>query len=280
MYKFSFLHLLLVVSVSLLLNFPIYSQTITDPEIEYSRIRSLAYDGKLLEAETAAVELLDSFPAYGDAWILLARIYGWQQKYDPAIIILDSLIKNEPDNSDALEARIDLALWSGDNSLAVEMADSILASDSTNSIILEKRNRALAAQEANDTSGITLVQTEDSLEYVTPGKIKTNDLEHTGKTDLRAGYYFDTFTKPYNRFWQVFQAGASRLFPFGRVLAGVNVGNLHADTDPVTRATELQFEAEAYPKISQSDYAWLAYAYSPGNYFPNHRICAEYWHTF
>ena len=271
MYKFSFLHLLLVVSVSLSLNFPIYSQTITDPEIEYSRIRSLAHDGKLLEAETAAVELLDSFPAYGDAWILLARIYGWQQKYDPAIAILDSLIKNEPDNSDALEARIDLALWSGDNSFAVEMADSILASDSTNSIILEKRNRAIAAQEAIDTS---------SLEYVQPGIIKTNALEHTGKTDLRAGYYFDTFTKPYNRFWQVFQAGASRLFPFGRVLGGVNVGNLHADTDPVTRATELQFEAEAYPKISQSDYAWLAYAYSPGNYFPNHRICAEYWHTF
>ena len=271
MYRFSLLHLLLVVSVSLSLNFRVYSQTIIDPETEYTRIRSLAYDGKLPEAETAAVELLDSFPAYGDAWILLARIYGWQQKYDPAIIILDALIKNEPDNSDALEARIDLALWSGDNSLAVEMANSILVSDSTNSVILEKRNRAIAAQEAIDTS---------SLEYVQPGIIKTNALEHTGKTDLRAGYYFDTFTKPYNRFWQVFQAGASRLFPFGRVLAGVNVGNLHADTDPVTRATEIQFEAEAYPKISQSDYAWLAYAYSPGNYFPAHRISAEYWHTF
>lgn len=279
MYRSSLLNFFLIVSVSVLLNFPLFSQTITDPETEYLRIRSLAYDGNLTEAETAAVELLDSFPAYGDAWILLARIYGWQQKYDPAIAILDSLIKTEPDNTDALEARIDLALWSGDNTLAVEMADGILASDSTNSVILEKRNRALEALEVTDTSGIT-THPEDSLEYVQPGIIKTNALEHTGKTDLRTGYYFDTFTKPYSRFWQVFQAGASRLFPFGRVLAGANVGNLHADTDPATKATEIQFEVEAYPKIFQNDYAWLAYAYSPGNYFPAHRICAEYWHSF
>jgi YaiO family outer membrane protein len=279
MYKFSYLHLLLFVSVSLTLNFPIYPQVNTDPETEYSRIRSLAFDGKLLEAETAAVVLLDSFPDYGDAWILLARIYGWQQKYDPAIAILDSIIMNDPDNTDALDARIDLALWTGDNTYAIEIADRMLAADSTNSVILDKKNRAMEALEVSDTSGIT-THPEDSLKYVQPGKIKTNDLENTRKTDLRAGYYFDTFKEPYSRYWQVFQVGASRLLPFGRVLAGVNVGNLHADTDPVTKATEFQFEAEAYPRISQNDYAWLAYAYSPGMYFPTHRISAEYWHSF
>lgn len=273
------LQLLLVISVSLLLNFPLFSQTISDPEAEYSRIRSLAFDGKFPEAENAAVELLDSFPNYGDAWILLARIYGWQQKYDPAIAILDSLIKTEPDHTDALEARIDLALWSGDHSLAIEMADHMLASDPDNNLILEKKNKAIAAQHAVDSAKIDVLHPEDSLESVQPGAVKINDLGSAGKTDLRAGYYFDTFTKPYNRFWQVFQAGASRLFPFGRVLAGVNVGNLHADNDPVIKATEIQFEAEAYPKIFQYDYAWLAYAYSPGNYFPKHRISAEYWHT-
>jgi YaiO family outer membrane protein len=278
MYKF-YLHLLLVVSVSWFLNSTSYSQTIINPEEEYSRIRSLAFDGKYPEAEKAAIELLDSFPDYGDARILLARIYGWQNKYDPAIAILDSMILKEPGNSDALEARIDLALWSGDHSLAIEMADRILTTDPDNNTILEKKNKALAAREAADTSGVDLLLPEDSLESVQPGIIKTNELGETRKTDIRAGYYFDTFTKPYTRFWQVFQAGASRLFPFGRVLAGVNVGNLHAETDPAITATEIQLEAEAYPKISRFDYAWLAYAYSPGNYFPRHKISAEYWHT-
>lgn len=239
MYKL-LLNFLLIVSVSLSLNLSLYSQKFPDPEAEYSRIRSLAYDGKLPEAESAVIELLDSLPAYGDAWILLARIYGWQQKYEPAIAILDSIILIEPNNTDALEARLDLAYWTGENNPVAE----------------------------------------DSLVEIQPGMIKPNDLESTRKTDLRAGYYFDTFNEPYGRFWQVFQAGASRLLSFGRIIAGVNVGNLHTNADPAIKATEIQFEAEAYPIISQSDYAWLAYAYSPGKYFPAHRISAEYWHTF
>jgi YaiO family outer membrane protein len=150
------------------------------------------------------------------------------------------MILIEPNNTDALEARRDLAFWTGENNPVAE----------------------------------------DSLVEIQPGMIKPNDLENTRKTDLRAGYYFDTFNEPYGRFWQVFQAGASRLLSFGRIIAGVNVGNLHTNADPAIKATEIQFEAEAYPKISQSDYAWLAYAYSSGKYFPAHRISAEYWHTF
>jgi YaiO family outer membrane protein len=274
------LNFLLIVSVSVSLNLPLYPQKFTDPEAEYSRIRSLAYDGKLPEAENAVIELLDSLPAYGDAWILLARIYGWQQKYEPAIAILDSIILNQPYNADALEARIDLAIWTGENQRAIELADRILVTDSTNNAILDKKRRAEAALEAADTTGTDISPDEDSLSRIQPGIIEKNNLENVRKTDLRAGYYFDTFRKPYGRFWQVFQAGASRLFSFGRVIAGVNVGNLHTKTDPAIKATELQFEAEAYPIISQKDYAWLAYAYSPGRYFPAHRISAEYWHSF
>jgi YaiO family outer membrane protein len=276
----SLLRILLLVSLSLSMNSFLHSQKFTDPEAEYARIRSLAYEGKLHEAEIAATTLLDSLPAYGDAWILLARIYGWQKKYEPAIVILDSIILNEPNNNDALEARIDLAFWIGDNQLVIMLADRMLASDPTNNTILEKKRRATEALMTMDTSGIDLTQIEDSLTHIQPGIIETSDLENTRKTDFRAGYYFDTFTEPYGRFWQVFQSGASRLFPFGRVIAGLNIGNLHTNTDPEIKATEIQIEAEAYPKISQHDYAWLDYAYSPGKYFPSHRISAEYWHSF
>src|SRR4030042_4834764 len=156
----SHLNFLLIVSVSLLLNLPLYPQKFTDPEAEYLRIRSLAFDGKLPEAESAVIELLDSLPSYGDAWILRARIYGWQQKYEPAIAILDSMILIEPDNTDALEARRDLALWSNENQLVAE----------------------------------------DSLAGIQPGIIPATDLEKTRKTDLRAGYYFDTFRQPVGSF--------------------------------------------------------------------------------
>ena len=86
-------------------------QVIGDPESEYSRIRKLAFSEKLPEAEAAAKILVDSFPSYGDAQILLARIYAWQNKFLPAITILDSLLVLEPENSDALEARKDISGW-------------------------------------------------------------------------------------------------------------------------------------------------------------------------
>lgn len=276
----NFLYLLLTLSVSFILNFTAFSQIITDPEAEYSRIRSLAHNGNLKEAEVAAISLLDSFPDYGDAWILLARIYGWQEKYDPARGILDSILAKQPDNTDAVEARIDLALWTGENNLAVELADRILAADPTNNSILDKKNQAEKALESADTTMAVTTSSKDSLTISQPGKINATNLDKTGKTDIRAGYYFDTFSEPYGRFWQVFQAGASHLLRFGRVIGGINIGNLHTNADPPVKATEIQFEAEAYPVISQSDYAWLGYAYSPGQYFPAHRITAEYWHSF
>jgi YaiO family outer membrane protein len=190
------------------------------------------------------------------------------------------LILKEPSNADAIEARIDLALWTGDYNLAIELADRILASDPSNSAIIDKKLNAEKAIETADTSGAVISPVPDTLAPDQPGAIANRNLEATGKTDLRAGYYFDTFSEPYGRFWQVFQAGASHLLRFGRVIGGVNIGNLHTVTDPPVKATEVQFEAEAYPVISQSDYAWLAYAYSPGNYFPTHRASAEYWHSF
>lgn len=280
MYKF-FIYFPLVILTSLLLNLPAFPQITSNPEAEYSRIRNMALNGRLVEAESSAIALLDSFPDYGDAWILLARIYGWQEKYESARLILDSLILKEPSNRDAIEARIDLALWTGDNDLAIELADRILASDPANTSVLDKKHRAEKELETADTTRTETSSAIDSLSISQPGTIGARDLEKSGKTDLRAGYYFDTFSEPYDRFWQIFQAGASHLLSFGRIIGGINIGNLHTKifAEPV-KATEIQFEAEAYPIISPSDYAWLEYAYSPGMYFPDHKASAEYWHSF
>ena len=191
------------------------SQQITDPEGEFSKIRSVAFNGDYQSAETDARRLLSSYPEYGDARILLGRILAWEKKYTEALAVIDTLLVTEPDNADALSARKDIRLW---------MKDSTPVS-----------------------------------------------------TDIRAGYSFDRFTLPYNRYWQVFNAGASHKFKWGKGLAGLNVGNLHADGTTEVKATEIQLEAEAWPKLGEKNYGWLAYAYSPGSYFPHHRAAAELW---
>jgi len=159
--------------------------------------------------------LLDAYPSYGDARILLGRILAWQKDFDQAAAVIDTLLRSEPDNEDALAARRDISLWS-------------------------KENTPVA-------------------------------------TDIRAGYFFDTFSEPYERFWQVFKAGAGHRFNWGPAAAGINTGNIIIGDPEPANVTELQFEAEAYPHLSNKNYAYLSYAYSPGSYFPKHRAAVELW---
>ncbi len=191
------------------------NQEIINPEAEYLRIRTIAFEGKLEEAAADARKLLKAYPEYGDVRILLGRILAWQKNYDEAAAVIDTLLLTEPDNADALSARRDISLWSKDNT-AVE-------------------------------------------------------------TDFRTGYSFDYFEEPYTRFWQVFSVGAGHRFGWGPAAAGINIGNLITDPETNIYATEFQVEAEAYPRISDKNYAYVAYAYSPGNYFPTHRGAFELW---
>lgn len=198
-----------------LINAPVLSQSITDPESEYLRIRTIAFDGDYATAALAARKLVNEYPSYGDARILLGRILAWQKDYINAGAVIDTLLATEPDNADALSARRDISLWSKGNSPV--------------------------------------------------------------STDIRAGYFFDTFSEPYSRYWQVFKAGAGHKFNWGQASAGVNVGNITTGDPSQSAATELQFEVDAYPQLTNKNYAYLSYAYSPGSYFPQHRATAELW---
>ena len=205
----------MLVSAKLFLSVPLLSQEITDPETEYARIKAIAFDGKFEIASADARKLINSYPAYGDARILLGRILAWQKDYANAAAVIDTLLISEPYNADALSAKRDIMLWSKEN---------------------------------------------------TPVS-----------TGIRAGYSFDTFTKPYNRYWQVFNAGAEHRFNWGLAAAGINIGNAIIGEPIPDNTTEWQLEVEAYPKLSDKNYAYLAYAFSPGVYFPGHRAAMEVW---
>jgi len=91
------------------------AQEITDPEAEYTRIRTMAFGGGYAEAAVAARRLVNAFPEYGDARVLLGRILAWQKDYKQAAAVIDTLLMKDPDNGDALEARRDISLWSKEN---------------------------------------------------------------------------------------------------------------------------------------------------------------------
>ncbi|MDZ7634681.1 MAG: YaiO family outer membrane beta-barrel protein [Bacteroidales bacterium] len=196
------------------------SQTVTDPEEEYARVRSLALTGKYQEAEPAARDLVKQFPDYGDARVLLGRILAWQGHYDEGAAVIDTLLTSDPDNPDAIEALHDIRRWSRDRSQ-----------------------------------------------------------QNTPPPDIRAGYQFDTYSEPYERLWQVFTLGAGHRFSWGTAAASVNLGHINIGPPENVNDNDLQFAAEAWPELTKSNYAYVAYAYSPGTWFPRHRAALELWQT-
>ena len=209
-------YLVLIVLISGLLNtIQVFSQDTINPESEYQRIETIAFNGDYDSASVAARKLVNMYPSYGDARILLGRVLAWQKDYINAGAVIDTLLLTEPGNEDALSARRDIVLWSREN---------------------------------------------------TPVS-----------TDLRAGYSIDSFREPYSRFWQVFNVGAGHRFKWGPAYAGLNIGNIRISEPSPSNASEWQLEAEAWLTITNKNYADLAYAYSPGPYFPRHRAAAEVW---
>ncbi len=79
------------------------------------RIRTIAFEGDYETAAAAARKLVNAFPSYGDARILLGRILAWQKDFKQAAAVIDTLLATDPDNEDALSARRDISLWSKDN---------------------------------------------------------------------------------------------------------------------------------------------------------------------
>ena len=211
---------MLILVVIMMTGGELFSQTITNPEDEYARIRTLAFSGNYSEAEPAAWNLVKQYPAYGDARVLLGRILAWQGQYDDATAVIDTLLQTDPENVDANEALRDIRRWSRDRSQ-----------------------------------------------------------QNTPPTDIRAGYFFDTFSEPYERFWQVFSLGAGHRFSWGTAVATVNLGHISQGAPENVTDDDLQFSAEAWPELSKNNYAYAAYAYSPGPWFPKHRAALEIWQT-
>lgn len=245
-YQFSHSILLIILFVSAVISTG-NAQTIeSNPELLYDSIRVIALDGRLPEAEVMARNLVENHNGYGDAVVLLARIIAWQERYAEAVEILDSLIVRQPEHADARDARETIREWM-DGAAAIQESDTVLT------------------REGRQESDIKAAGME-------------SDTAFRG-VDLYTGYSFDTFEKPYQRFWQIFSMGAIYPTAKGPLLGGVNFGNLRSDQLTGESETGIQIQAEYWPKTGEKGYAWIAWAYSPFRYFPQHRISAEYWHS-
>ncbi len=276
--RYKSLPYVLVMLFYLLSNCDLYAQDYSDPEVEYSRIRSIAFEGRYKEAAEAARKLLVEYPDYGDVQVLLGRILAWDGRYNEAASVLDTLLALKPQNRDAQDARMDVALWSGDYDLAERYALVILRENPADTLTREKIVKALLSDGKREEA---MAHSDTLLKYAPSNAfaIALREPLHNEKSqdNIRVSYSFANFTVPYKRLWQQLSVGGSHRFRWGTAGAGINAGHILIDADAIVTATEFQAEFEAAPKLSERNYAYLTYAFSPGKYYPAHRASAEIW---
>jgi YaiO family outer membrane protein len=240
----------------------------------YEEARNLALNGERAKArQLCKVILSQGFNS--DVALLLGRTYAWDGKYDSTRIILNEVLVHNPDNMEALDAYADVEYWSENYTKAIEYCDLALKKDPKNEDFLFKKAKILHSSEKYEEAVVSLEEliriNHSNAEALK--KLQEYRLD-VMKNRIKLNYTIDQFDKSFNRDpWQVVALSYGRKTKLGSVIARVNMAKRFGDTG-------LQYEMDAYPKISENNYGYLNYGFSQSSVFPDHRLGAELFHSF
>ena len=240
----------------------------------YEEARNLALNGN----RTKARQLCKAILAQGfnsDVALLLGRTYAWDGKYDSTRIVLNEVLANNPESMEALDAFADVEYWSENYAKAIEYCDLALKKDPKNEDFLFKKAKILHSSEKYEEAVASLEEliriNHSNAEALK--KLQEYRLD-VMKNRIKLNYTIDQFDKSFNRDpWQVVALSYGRKTKLGSVIARVNMAKRFGDNG-------LQYEMDAYPKISENNYGYLNYGFSQSSVFPDHRFGAELFHSF
>ncbi len=240
----------------------------------YQEARNLALSGERVKArQMCKVLLAQEFDS--DVALLLGRTYAWDGKYDSTRMVLNDVLARNAGNMEALDVYADIEYWSENYSKAIEYCDSALKKEPNNEDFLLKKSKILHSSEKYEEAVSTL-ETLIGINAANAEALKKLQEFRLDvmKNRVRLNYTVDHFDKSFNRDpWHVVALSYARQTKLGTVLARVNMAKRYGETG-------FQYEMDAYPKISENNYAYVNYGFSQSFVFPKNRIGAELYHSF
>lgn len=219
----------------------------------FVKARSAAFDQKNYKL---AIELcrkaLTKSPNYADIRIFLGRIYTWSDKIDSARIEFDKVLLQHPDNEDAASAYSDLEYWNDNPSKALSICENGLKLHPHSKTLLLKKAKCLIDlkrfQDANTVVDQLLKEDPKNTNGRSlSGKIK----ELSSKNKFGVSYDFIAFDKQFDDPWHLASISYSRSTGIGSVIGRFNYANRF-------KTGAVQFEADAYPRISKTFYSYVS----------------------
>jgi len=233
----------------------------------FQQARTAAFDKKNypLATELSKKALIIS-PDYSDIRIFLGRVYTWWNKTDSGRECFKEVLDLEPGNEDAASAYADLEYWNDNPSEALLICENGLTFHPQSKVLLLKRAKNLIElkryKDANDgLAGLLKIDPKNAEARSLLEKIK----DQRAKNKIGISYDLATFDKQFDDPWHIVSLDYSRNTKAGSFIGRVNYANRF-------KTNALQFEADAYPRISKTFYSYVNVGISDkSGVFPQYR---------
>jgi YaiO family outer membrane protein len=243
------------------------AQSPANTEDLFKSARTACFDKK---DYVAAIELskqaLALSPNYADIQIFMARIYAWSDQYDSARKILAAVVQKKPAYIDAWSAAADVELWSDQYPTALDLCNKGLQYEPGNRDLLLKKAKVLKSlQRYQEAASIAkqLLKTNAGNDEARAFANRLKDELYKNKIGVTYDYtYFD---KQFSDPWHIVSVDYTRQTSIGSLTGRINYANRF-------KQSGVQFEAEAYPHISNTFYSYVSAGYSNDvGVFPKYR---------
>lgn len=233
----------------------------------FTQARAAAFKSKdYTKAIALSKKALVKSPDYADIRIFLGRIYTWNKQPDSARQAFAMVLAKQPDNKDANLANATLEFWEDNNEKALLNVNKGLTFHPADDELLLLKAKILNSlkkwTEANATIEEVLKRSPNLTEART---LAVRVRENSSKNKIGLNYDFVYFDKQFDDPWHIVSIDYSRQTKLGSVTGRVNYANRF-------NRNGLQFEVDAYPRISDTFQAYISGGYSNDvGVFPHYR---------
>lgn len=246
---------------------PLYAQESLTSDVLFKNARKAAFEeDNYPKAISLTKAALVKSPDYADVRIFLGRFYTWTDKIDSARVEFQKVLEKNKGHEDGSFAYASLEYWNENSDKAKVIVNEALKfhPESKDLLFLKAKihNDLKEFSEANVTID-KLLKLKPNFSEARAFKEKIKNSSSVNQIGVT--YDFVYFDKRFDDPWHLSSINYGRQTKFGSVTARLNYANRF-------NSNGTQFELDAYPRISDTFYAYVSGAFSSNDgIFPKYR---------
>jgi YaiO family outer membrane protein len=248
-----------------------YSQEVIfkgNPDRSFEVARELAFNQQRAKAQDTLKLILTKYPNYHDIRAFLASTYSWDKNYNTARKEFNYVLENAPKRKETWIATINNELWAEQPQNALEKVNKALTYFENDEDLMYLKAKTLENNRREEDALIILD------EIISKNPENQQAINYRTSLNFLISYNSIGFSSALNLYSDVFDPAQEYAVKIGKktkyvsLIGRININNRFNDTG-------IQFEADAYPKITKGVYGYLNFGYSNTALFPDYRHGAE-----